>query len=58
MLNLWMDRGGLISVFDAQGSRVYQSQHDSGLQRIRLAGLKPGNYTLVTASGTSQLIVR
>ena len=57
-LNLWMDREGPVTIYDAAGLRVFQSRLPVGMQKVSLGFLRPGNYTLVTEKGGSTLIVR
>lgn len=57
-IHLWMDREGPVSIYDAEGRRIFQARLAAGNQRISLGMLRPGNYTLVTEKGGAPLIVR
>ena len=57
-LNLWMDREGPVSVYNAGGLKVFQSRLPAGMQKVSLGFLRPGSYILVTEKGGSSLIVR
>jgi len=53
-----MERPGPIAIFNLSGSKVFQSQLQSGIQRISLRNLPPGRYTLITEKGSSTLLIQ
>lgn len=53
-----MERPGPIAIFNLSGSKVFQSQLHSGIQRISLRNLPPGRYTLITEKGSSTLLIQ
>jgi|GEM_PF-462843 len=56
-LTVALDRAGEVSVYDAQGIRVFRQRLGAGLQRIDLGRLAPGRYTLVTERGARPLLI-